>query len=335
MQHRKGSRCSLGIVAAARPHQRSAYSTDPRPLGHRYELLRTTFSETGGQPRQTVRPIGPVRAGFTDLRSLTRSEREPELDARLLAWVREPFDLGSGPLLRVAAFRLGAAEYLVVLCAHALAVDDASLEFLATELAAGYAAASTVEPGRAAAPALRYADYVRGQRDRLAREDLASQLDYWRARLAGLPILHLPADRARPDASGITSVPCEFRIPAQIARRITETAAVNGGTLFEGLLAVCQTILSRYCREEDIAVATAVPNRTMTDAAEMVGPLTNLVVLRSEVRPGRRIGSTRCPVSTLSATTVWRGCGGGPRSGSPPPSSRPPWCPRPAAFSAS
>ncbi|WP_409180700.1 non-ribosomal peptide synthetase [Amycolatopsis sp. VS8301801F10] len=257
-----------------------------RRLTARHELLRTTFSETGGQPRQTVRPIGPVRAGFTDLRSLTRSEREPELDARLLAWVREPFDLGSGPLLRVAAFRLGASEYLVVLCAHALAVDDASLEFLATELAAGYAAASSVEPDRAAAPALRYADYVRGQRDRLAREDLASQLDYWRARLAGLPILHLPADCARPDASGITSVPCEIRIPAQIARRITETAAVNGGTLFEGLLAVCQTILSRYCREEDIAVATAVPNRTMTDAAEMVGPLTNLVVLRSEVRPG-------------------------------------------------
>ncbi|MEE3921264.1 condensation domain-containing protein [Micromonospora sp. BRA006-A] len=107
------------------------------------------------------------------------------------AEAERPFDLATGPLLRVVVWTLTDTEHVVLAATHhrlrRLVGRPAG-----RELAAAYAG----EP----LPDLpvRYVDYAERQRRELDGDRLRADLDYWRDRLAGLPALTLPTDRPAP-----------------------------------------------------------------------------------------------------------------------------------------
>src|SRR4029079_11384925 len=114
-----------------------------------------------------------------------------------------PFDLERGPLARLLLVRLEAAEHAALFVLHHAIADGWSIGILVRELTALYAGFAARLRARlpACLPELpiRYADFAVWQRGWLSGEVLASQLAYWRERLAGAPaLLALPADRPRP-----------------------------------------------------------------------------------------------------------------------------------------
>ncbi|RMH42169.1 MAG: non-ribosomal peptide synthetase, partial [Alphaproteobacteria bacterium] len=108
------------------------------------------------------------------------------LEAALSGYASAPFDLAAGPLLRVGLFR-GAGSPVLAVVVHHIVADGWSLGILLAELGALYGAALRGEPAELAPLPVSYADYARWQRDWLAGERLAAQLDYWRSQLAGAP----------------------------------------------------------------------------------------------------------------------------------------------------
>ncbi|NEB68382.1 hypothetical protein G3I39_15200, partial [Streptomyces fulvissimus] len=72
-----------------------------------------------------------------------------------------PFDLRTGPLLRVLAVRLGPAEHVLMATLHHIVTDGWSAGVLVRDLGALYAAALTGAPD-AGLPALpvQYADHA-------------------------------------------------------------------------------------------------------------------------------------------------------------------------------
>ncbi|MFD9889709.1 amino acid adenylation domain-containing protein [Amycolatopsis sp. NPDC059027] len=265
---------------------RTALQETVRQLVARHEILRATFAEVAGSPHQTVWPVDAVHVDFVDLEPMPRAAYESQLDTRIRASSRIPFDLGSGPMLRTTLFRLSGTEHVLALCAHAIVVDEPSKEIIAAELSALYAAALAKEPARTAELPMRYADYVRRQRERLTEDDLAAQLDYWLAQLADLPVLNLPMDRARSGGSRKAGTPHQFRIPAAVVNGMAELAGVSGGTLFAGLFTVCQVIFSRYCRQRDVALGTVAAGRDLPGLEGVIGQFTNFLLLRATVQPG-------------------------------------------------
>src|SRR5262249_40799511 len=117
-----------------------------------------------------------------------------EVQRRIAAAARQPFDLASGPLFRALLLHAETDEWVLVLVLHHIVSDGWSLGVLAAEIAARSGARPPLTEWR-----VRSAAYAVWQRQWLSAEVLGPQLAWWRARLAGAPpVLELPADRPRP-----------------------------------------------------------------------------------------------------------------------------------------
>ncbi|HEX8191018.1 MAG TPA: non-ribosomal peptide synthase/polyketide synthase [Pyrinomonadaceae bacterium] len=257
-----------------------------RSLGEvvrRHEALRTVFTEEGGQPRQFVAPHAPLRLVRVDLSHLAEDEREAE--ARRLADVeaRTPFDLTSGLLLRAALLRLGETEHALLLTMHHIASDDWSAGVLIREIAALYEAYGGGRPSPLPELSLQYADYAVWQREWLSGETLGKQLDYWRARLEGVPALHLPTDRPRPRVNTHRGTRRHFVVPRATADALKALGRQEGATPFMVLLAAFKVLLWRYSSQADIAVGSAIANRTRSEVEPLIGFFVNTLVLRTDL----------------------------------------------------
>src|SRR6202034_827580 len=107
--------------------------------------------------------------------------------SRVFAEVVRRHEVLPAGLLRVRAWRLGAAEHLVLVAMHHIVGDGWSLGVLVQEVAALYRAFSRGEASPLAELPVQYADFALWQRDWLSGEVLERQLAYWREHLAGAP----------------------------------------------------------------------------------------------------------------------------------------------------
>ena len=121
------------------------------------------------------------------------------------------------------------------------------------------------------------------QRERLQGEVLERQLAYWKSQLAGVAILELPTDRARPPVPSHQGAHLTFELSARLARALKELGRREGATLFMTLLAAYQVLLHRYSGQADIAVGTPIAGRGHPDLEGLIGFFANTLVLRSDL----------------------------------------------------
>jgi amino acid adenylation domain-containing protein/non-ribosomal peptide synthase protein (TIGR01720 family) len=241
----------------------------------RHEPLRTTFTTVDGRATQVVNPAR-VDLSIVD---------DADLDRVLRDEVSRPFDLRHGPLFRVAVTRQGEDEHVVLLSMHHTVIDGWSMGVLAEDLSALYRAARRGEPAGLGALPVGYPDFAAWQRTRLAGSALGGQLRYWRDRLAGIAPLELPTDRPRPPVKTTAGAAYRLVIPEEVTAGLKELGRQHGATLFMTLVAACQLLFARYCRQQDVAVGTAVSGRNRPELERLIGCFINTLVLRSDVRP--------------------------------------------------
>ncbi len=112
----------------------------------RHEALRTTFGEgEDGAPVQRIGPPPPVRLPVVDLSGLPAGARSRRCAALAAAEAARPFDLATGPLLRIFLVRSAPAEHSLVVNLHHVVADGWSLGILVRELAAFYPARAAPE----------------------------------------------------------------------------------------------------------------------------------------------------------------------------------------------
>jgi len=238
----------------------------------RHEALRTVFPVRDGEPSQRVEPArGPLPR--MDLSALPAGLREAEVERQAAAEAARPFDLARGPLCRGFLLRLGGEEHRLLVTFHHIVSDGWSLALFLDELSALY--------GGAALPALpvQYADYAAWQAEGLAGETLERQLSYWRGRLAGLPVLELPADRPRPAVRDSRGAVRSIALAAAAVEAVERLARREGITLFMALLGAFQILLARLTGEGPIPVGTPVANRRRPEVERLIGLFVNTLVL--------------------------------------------------------
>ena len=184
----------------------------------RHEVLRTRFVNVGGEPRQEVLEITSLKLPLTDFSSLNEAEREAAVFEAATAEKREPFDLATGPMLRVKLLRLGEEDQVVLLTMHHIASDGWSMDVLTKEVAELYEAYSQGQETPLAELPIQYADFAVWQRGWLQGEELERQLAYWRRQLGGeLPVLELPTDRERPAVPSHSGAQMSFRLAPEVS----------------------------------------------------------------------------------------------------------------------
>jgi amino acid adenylation domain-containing protein len=252
-------------------------------LFERYEILRTEFRAVDGAPTQVVLSFTRVKLDRVDLRHLPEQEREPQLLCLARQEVECPFDLSRGPLLRASLFQLSDLECVLVLVVPRILCDEASVGLLLSELSSRYEARVS---GRLTEPGNVPPQY----RDVTSREapPSAAQLSYWKQQLAGAASsVDLPTDRPRPALQTFRGARQRICIEAPVLQRLRDLSQNRGVTLFSSLLAAFYVLLFRYSGQDDLVVGTRVPGRGRPDLKKLIGPLENLLPLRTDLSGDR------------------------------------------------
>ncbi len=250
----------------------------------RHESLRTTFSVVGGEPVQVVHPASEMALEVEDLGAFAEAEREVEARRLAGAEAQRPFDLAAGPLLRVRLLRLAEDEHVLLLTMHHIVTDGWSMGVLVKEVAALYEAYLKGEESPLPELPVQYADFAAWQRRWMSGEVLERELDYWRRQLGGeLPVLELPTDRPRPAVQTFHSRQESFMLSAELSESLQALSRQHGVTMFMLLLAAWKILLSRYTRQEDILIGTAIANRNRAEVEPLIGFFINMLVLRTDL----------------------------------------------------
>ena len=250
----------------------------------RHESLRTTFRSEDGQPVQVIAPRlrmqipVSVRSGLADL------DRELEIKRFAREQALRPFDLSTGPLLRLSLLKLGEEEHVLVVILHHIVGDGWSGSLLAKEMAALYEAFSRNQPSPLPELAVQYADFAIWQRQWMQGEILDGQIAYWKKQLAGAPpVLELPTDRHRPAVQAHHGAIRTHVIAKDLLERLKSMSQAEGVTLFMTLLASFQMLLSRYSGQEDIVVGSTVAGRNYSEVEPLIGFFINTLAMRTDL----------------------------------------------------
>ncbi|MFO0759934.1 MAG: amino acid adenylation domain-containing protein [Byssovorax sp.] len=250
----------------------------------RQEALRTRFVTEAGEPVQVILPSLTIACPVVDLSAHPTEEREARAMERAVSGARAPFDLATGPLLRVELLRIAKAEHLFVLTIHHIATDGWTFGVFLRELSAHYQALAASKP--AALPALQtqYADFASFQLGWMDGERVATQLAYWKQKLGGdLPVLQLPTDRPRPAAYTFRGARERLVLPPALAQAIRALGEKNEVTLFITLLSAYKTLLYRYSGQPDVIVGSPTAGRNRVEVEDLAGVFVNNLVLRTDL----------------------------------------------------
>ncbi|MER6115888.1 amino acid adenylation domain-containing protein [Streptomyces sp. NPDC001743] len=256
-----------------------------RDVVERHEALRTLFPERDGVPHQLVLPADAVTPRLPVV-----STAPADLEAAVLAAVREPFDVVTDPPLRALLLRSAPGHHVLVLVLHHIAGDGWSLAPLTRHLGEAYAARLTGrEPQLSPGTPLQYADYTLWQHAALGdgsapQSLLRRQLDHWNTALAGLPgLIDLPLDRPRPATTDPRGAVHTFDVPPPLYTQLLRLARESGSSLFMVLQAAVATLLHRHGAGDDIPLGSPVAGRTDEALEDLVGFFVNTLVLRTDL----------------------------------------------------
>ncbi|NWE18993.1 non-ribosomal peptide synthetase, partial [Pseudomonas sp. P7548] len=254
------------------PLDTAALAHSLEALIQRHEPLRTTFVEQGEQTLQVIHPSLPV---LIEHQQVEASAIEQSVSEEIL----RPFDLRSGPLMRVKLLEVESDHHVLVITQHHIISDGWSLQVMVDEW-------MTLYQGRAQLPALpiQYADYAQWQRDWMAAGEKQRQLDYWRARLGSEhAVLELPLDHPRPAVQSQRGARRKIHLDATLVASLKALAQRQDVTLFVLLLASFQTVLHRYSGQSEIRVGVPIANRNRLETERLIGFFVNTQVLQADV----------------------------------------------------
>jgi amino acid adenylation domain-containing protein len=253
-------------------------------LKRRHEILRTTFKSFDGRPVQVVASADTVRVPVVDLEELDAVEKQLEVRRLVECEALRPFNLSSGPLMRLALVRVNRTRHVLVLLMHHIISDGWSVGVLVRELATLYNSFSTGEPSPLPELPIQYVDFASWQRRHLQGESLDRLLDYWRGQLRDAPSeLSMPTDRLRPSVQTFNGATTSLQLSKDLTDSIRRLSHQESATEFMVLMGAFQTLLSRYARQTDISVGTPIAGRTSSETESLIGCFINTLVLRTDL----------------------------------------------------
>jgi amino acid adenylation domain-containing protein len=253
----------------------------------RHESLRTSFVVVAEEPQQVIAERFHLQPRLVDLSGLTSEQRETQIMRLAMEEGSRPFQIHTGPLLRVHILRTGSNSHVVLFTMHHIISDAWSAGILITELAALYDAFSRGVPTPLQELPVQYADFSLWQRRWMQGDVLEKQLAYWKEQLAGAPTaLNLPITLPRPLALGPAGRHHTFLLSPVVSTQLQEITRKESATLFMATLAAFQTLLYRLTGQKDIVVGTDIANRNQAATERLIGFFVNLLVLRTRFSPG-------------------------------------------------
>jgi thioesterase domain-containing protein len=254
-----------------------------REIISRHEILRTHFLEVDGKPIQRVAPRSSFKLTEIDLATLPADGRSAEADRIGLIEARAPFDLSTGPLLRVMLLRHSPTTAVILITTHQIVSDGWSIGVMAREMGAIYEALSRQKDIQLEPLAIQYGDYASWQLEWLRERGTDAETQYWSRQLEAVVPFEVVADRPRPAVPTTNGAIASLVLPRDLTTKMQALSAERGVTLFSAVVATLCATLSRYTGKTEIVIGTQVSERDQVELEPMIGQFVNSLILRNHV----------------------------------------------------
>jgi non-ribosomal peptide synthetase component F/thioesterase domain-containing protein/acyl carrier protein len=255
-----------------------------REIVMRHEVLRTRFLEIDGKPVQRVAAHGAFKLVEIDLSSLPEAARSEEGDRIGLIEARAPFDLGSGPLIRVVLLRHSTTSAIILVTTHQIVSDGWSIGVMAREMGAIYQALASGAPPSLEPLAIQYGDYAQWQLEWMRQRGIETETAYWSRQLSGVAPFEVVADRPRPAVPTTNGAIASIVLPRELTNKVHALSVDSGVTLFAAAVATLCATLARYTGKSEIVIGTQVSDRDQVELEPMIGQFVNSLILRNDLR---------------------------------------------------
>jgi len=253
----------------------------------RHETLRTTFGLADDGVIQRIH--SRLDPGF-DVVDLSGMTGDTVSHCRKLASMDSVrgFDLDAGPLVRIRLYRLSGSAHIFLFTLHHLLCDRWSFDVLFRDLTELYQASLRgTEPALPPLPR-QYADYAIAQREALRGAYADELVSYWSQTVAdGSPSLELPGGRRRQGRRESLGAAVTARLSPELADAVTRMAREERVTPFTVYLAAFRVLLWRHTGQRDQLIGVPMTERDQPDLEQLVGFLTNMLVIRNRLSGGR------------------------------------------------
>ena len=263
-------------------------------LLNRHDSLRMYFPTVAGQPQVAIQNLDDIEVlTVQNWRNLDEHPQYPNIQHFIDAHAQEPFDLNTGPLFKAKLLQLSDAydglrlrKYVLLINMHHIISDGWSMGVFVRELRQVYTAFAQGQTPNLSPLPIQYSDYANWQRNWLQGEVLKTQINYWKHQLQDAPpLLELPTDYPRPPLQSYRGDRDRYSLPSDLTLAIKTLSQQQGVSLFMTLLAAFSILLSRYSRQEDLCIGSAIANRTHSHTEGLIGFFVNTLILRNQINP--------------------------------------------------
>jgi hypothetical protein len=296
-----------------------------------HETLHTTFIEREGRPLQVVGPPPEIEIPMVDLGE--PQDPDAAIEVILRRHALEPFDLETGPMMRMWLARVGHDDHRLLRLTHHILTDWLSWRIFFTDVARAYGALRRGERLPEITDGPSYADFAAWERERLRPDGpvYRDQLEWWRRLFATeRPALRLPFSRpqAVPDAPETDGKIRRWIEPGDTTA-LDELARRGGTTSYVVRLAVFAGQLALETGQEQITINTYAMNRPPGEGRSIFGFFSNPITLILPFDPKlsfrrwlTRVREVVTETKAHSEIPYDRLCEELHRSGTPPPEIR-------------
>jgi natural product biosynthesis luciferase-like monooxygenase protein len=249
----------------------------------RYPVLRTSFRpDAKNQLQQVVHQQLQLPVTQQDWQRLSTVEQNEKLTDYLQRDRQTNFDIAAAPLMRLALFQRGEADYTLVWTFHHALLDGRSIAIVLEEVFALYDGYSLNQ--NCTLPEHRpYQDYIDWQQ----QQPLTSAEIFWRETLRGftaptqLPTLTYNSQEASIPRYGLQKTQLSLDLTAALQTLATEQQ-LTLNTLVQGAWAL---LLSRYSGETDVVFGAtrACRHSSIETVNSMVGLFINTLPIRAQI----------------------------------------------------
>ncbi|HEX4606131.1 MAG TPA: amino acid adenylation domain-containing protein [Candidatus Angelobacter sp.] len=252
----------------------------------RHESLRTRFAQFENEPVQIIDPPRGVALPLEDASELPEEEqRKHVLEVMRREW-EEPFNLATGPVLRMKLIKVGETDHILLRNFHHIVSDGWSQSVFNREFMTLYEVFQQGRENPLPPLAIQYADFALWQQQWLNEDALQHDLAYWKQQLQGIPQqLELPKDHPRRTMQTYKAGYCSASLSSQQVRGVKQFSQTNQATLYMTLLSTFALLLGRYSGQDDIVVGSPIANRREAQLEELVGFFVNSLVMRVRLNP--------------------------------------------------
>ncbi|WP_083208845.1 non-ribosomal peptide synthetase [Brevibacillus laterosporus] len=250
-------------------------------LINRHEILRTTFLEFQGEPRQVIHNSFELALYHKDLSHLHEEQQKALIEEEIRNDMKESFDLSNGPLFRISLYSLSDELSHLYLNFHHLITDEWSIQLFLQECIEVYQAQEQGKKPSLQPIESRYIDYAEWQEQKLREGYWKAEEAYWLEQLKGpLPVLELPLDFIRPKEQTFEGETVDFPLTKKLTQQLKEVGKAESVTMNMLLLSAYFKLLSHFSGQEDIIVGTPIAGRIHEAVEHIQGFFVNTLAIR-------------------------------------------------------